>query len=286
MILKKIYFKFPTFLRNFINKSSFYFFNDIENDFVNNPAIGKRYGLNSLDKKKILQRIRDLISSIDSATDIKIHIILLKQILNLKKKSDGYIVECGAYKGATSVVLSIAAKITGRKLIIYDSFSGLPNGERIIRNRFYPHLKITGSYQKGMYKGTLEEVTNNIKIYGHLDCCVLRKGFFKNSLKQHREKIDFLFLDVDLVSSTKECLIHLWPYLFEGAYCFTDDACDMDVVKIWFNEEWWKKNIKSKAPGYIGSGCGIPISYNFSSLGYSIKSPSIKKFNSVSWLKR
>ena len=284
-MLKKIYYRLPNFLKKNLNKLSFFFFNNIKDDFINNPQIGKQFGLKYLDKIKILNKLRDSISNIDSATDINIHIILLKHILSLKKNSDGFIVECGAYKGATSIVLSIAAKITGRKLIIYDSFKGLPNSEADIKKRYYPHLKVTGRYKKGMYKGTIEEVTNNLKMYGFIDVCILRPGYFKDTLPKHREKIEFLFMDVDLLSSTKECLIYLWPHLISNGYCFTDDACDMDVAKIWFNDDWWKKNLKFKSPGYIGSGCGIPISPYFSSLGYSIKSPDKKKYQQVSWLK-
>ena len=54
--------------------------------------------------------------------------------------------------GSSSVALSIFAKITGRKLIIYDSFEGLPEDMDDVGNRNYPHLELTGTYKKGMYK--------------------------------------------------------------------------------------------------------------------------------------
>ena len=169
---------------------------------------------------------------------------------------------------------------------MYDSFEGLPNGEKSIPMRYYPHLKVTGFYRKGMYKSTIDEVKKNLLMFGELDVCIFRKGYFNKSLIQHKEKIDFLFLDVDLVSSTKDCLLHLWKHLKNGCYCYSDDACDLDVVIVWFDSRWWLKNFKTKAPGYIGSGCGIPISFSFSSLGYAIKKPDLKKFNSVKWLER
>ena len=285
-MFKKLFYIFPNSIRNLILRLSFQFFNNIENDFIFNPKIGNKYDLTTHDKKNIVKRLKYAVSKIDSATDINIHYTLIKKILELSPKKKSYIVECGVYKGATSIALSIGAKITNRKLILYDSFEGLPNGEKWIPKRFYPHLKVSGSYKKGMYKGSIDEVKNNILMFGEIDVCIFRKGLFTKSLVKHREKIDFLFLDVDLVSSTKDCILYLWDHLVDGSYCYTDDACDIDVVKVWFDETWWKKNLKNKAPGYIGSGCGLPITSNFSSLGYTIKSPNLKKYKSISWLEK
>jgi len=286
MSLKKIYSNLPTSLKKKIDKLSFNFSHNVEEDFIFNSEVGKNYNLSTNDKKKIVQLIKHSISNIASATDINIHFLLLKSVLDLNPKRPSTIVECGVFKGATSVVLSIGAKITGRKLVLYDSFEGLPDGEKNISHRYYPHLAVTGSYKKGMYKGTLEEVKSNLLAYGHLDVCELRKGFFNKSLKKHKEKIDFLFLDVDLVSSTKDCIFYLWSHLVKGGYCYTDDACDIDVVKVWFDEKWWKKNLKCKAPGYIGSGCGLPINPHISSLGYALKSPNLNSYKNIPWLQK
>ena len=284
MILKQIFYKLPHSIKNIISKLSAQFYSNIENDFIFNNEIGKNYKLTVKDKKNIIKRLKFSISKIDSATDINIHLILIKKILELDPSSKGYIVECGVFKGATSIPLSIGAKITGRKLILYDSFEGLPSGEKSIPRRYYPHLQVTGSYKKGMYKGSIDEVKKNLLMFGNLEVCILRKGYFNKVLPSHKEKIDFLFLDVDLVSSTKDCILNLWKYLVDGGYCFSDDACDLDVVKVWFDNNWWKKNINSKAPGYIGSGCGVPISFSYSSLGYTVKDPNIRKYKSISWL--
>ena len=87
------------------------------------------------------------------------------------------------------------------------------------------------------------------------------------------EKIDFLFLDVDLITSTYDCIKYLWKYIVDESFIFSDDACDIDVVSIWFDQKWWKENFGCKPPGYIGSGCGIPLGGKYSSLGYTIKNP-------------
>ena len=48
------------------------------------------------------------------------------KILETPPDVEGAIMECGTFKGGCAANLSIIAKITNRKLLIYDSFEGLP----------------------------------------------------------------------------------------------------------------------------------------------------------------
>ena len=82
--------------------------------------------------------------------------------------------------------------------------------------------------QRFFFVMSFDLLTNNIKFYGELDYCIFRKGYFQESLKHHHENIDFLFLDVDLVESTSDCIKFLWNYLKDDSYVYTDDACDID----------------------------------------------------------
>ena len=201
-MLKKIYYNLPIILQNYIDKAASKISNNFEEEFINSD-VGQKYDLGKSDKEKIIKRIKYALKKVDSATSINVHLELGKQILSLDKK-EGFIVECGCYKGATTISLSIFAKIVGKKLIVYDSFEGLPSDTDKFKDRNYPYLKLTGKYKKGMYEGNLEEVKENISLFGEIDLCNFRKGFFEDSMKTHSEKIDFLFLDVDLVKSTKD----------------------------------------------------------------------------------
>ena len=281
-MLKRLYYNLPIVLQNYIDKAASKISNSFEEEFINSD-IGNKYNLDSRDKQKIINRIKLALKKIDSATSINVHLELGKQILSLDKK-DGYIVECGSFKGATTISLSIFSKIVGKKLIIYDSFEGLPKDIDQIQQRNYPYLKLTGKYKEGMYEGNLEEVKQNVNHFGEIDLCDFRKGFFENTMKSHKEIINFLFLDVDLVSSTKDCMKHLWKYIEDDAYIYSDDACDIDVVKFWYDNQWWKENHLCEAPGYIGSGCGIPLGGKFSSLGFTVKNQSKKNYNKAYFL--
>ena len=281
-MLKKLYFRLPAIIQNYLNKAAAKVTNSPEEEFINSN-IGSNYDLASYDKKKIINRIKSALSKVDSATSLGVHLEIGKKILSMEK-SKGYIVECGCYEGASTISLSIFSKIVGKQLIVYDSFEGLPEDEDKIEKRDYPFLKLTGSYKKGMYKSSLENVKNNLKYFGEYEVCDLRKGFFKNTLVNHKEEIDLLFLDVDLIKSTEECIYYLWKFINDGAYIYTDDACDMDVVKFWFNKDWWKNNFNCNAPSYVGSGCGINLGTSYSSLGFSVKNPDKSKFKKALFL--
>ena len=282
-MLKKIYYKLPSNIQNYLDKAAAKITNNSAEEFIYSE-IGKNYNLNEKDKAKIVRRLNNAFSKIESATSLDVQLELGKKILSLENNDKNSIVECGCYLGSSSVALSIFARITGRKLIIYDSFEGLPEDMDDIGNRNYPHLKLTGQYKSGMYRATKEQVIKNLKYFGEYEFCELREGFFNESLQKHKEKIDFLFLDVDLVKSTYECIKYLWKYIIDNRYIFSDDACDIDVVSIWFDDKWWLENMRCKAPGYIGSGCGIPLGGKYSSLGYTVKNPKKDKYKKAFFL--
>lgn len=284
MILKKIFYKLPFNIQSYIARLSSYINNGVIDDFINSPY-GSQYGLTARDRVGILKRLKISLSTVDSATSLEAQITLIKEVLNIKKKiKNKFIVECGCYKGSSTIALSIAAKIIGAKLIIYDSFKGLPTSEKQLGKRIYPHLNIYGYYRAGMYAGTLDEVKKNINLFGELDICIFRAGLFSKSLKKHKEKIQLCFIDVDLSSSTQDCIKYLWKKLDDNSYFYSDDACDLKVVSIWFDKDWWKKNLNLKPPGYVGSGCGLPINGNYSGIGYSIKKKNLKSKNKIHWL--
>ncbi|MFC1962103.1 TylF/MycF/NovP-related O-methyltransferase, partial [Chloroflexota bacterium] len=86
----------------------------------------------------------------------------------------GDIIECGTFKGGSAANLSLVCRIVGRKLLVYDSFEGLPKSEESDRT--------AGGYHEGDFRGTLDEVTTNIKRYGALECCRFEKGWFRDTL--------------------------------------------------------------------------------------------------------
>lgn len=234
------------------------------------PEIGREYSISRQVKVELIEKFKLIPTKIPTATSWLYYVLMAAVIFSIPKKIKGEVIECGSWKGGSSAILSIICDKVGRKLVVADSFAGIPE-DNDKRGHFYTHLNILGYYKKGMYKGSLTEVKKNIADYGEIKVCQFIQGFYAQSLKKLKCPLVFGFLDVDLQTSLEDCIQYIWPLLVDGAYVYTDDSCDMDVVKFWFDEKWWKKNLKTKAPGYVGSGCGLPINPEYSSLGYARK---------------
>jgi O-methyltransferase len=246
---------------------------------------GAAYGVTRADRALLVSRIARVLDHVPSATRMLYHVVLARGLLSLAPSVEGDVVECGAYKGASSASLSLACALVRRRLWVCDSFAGLPSAEDDI-TRNYAHLRVRGRYEEGMYAGALDEVRGNVAQYGAPASCEFIKGLFAGSLEALPPKVSFAFVDVDLTSSMQDCIRHLWPRLSDGGFVYTDDSCDMEVVRVWFDDAWWRENLRERAPGYVGSGAGLPLAVGGSSLGYVHKVADLRKaYQTVSWLR-
>lgn len=249
-----------------------------------NDDVGRSYGVDRRAKAKLVKRFKTITQQIPTGTSWLYHVVLAREILNIPPSVHGDVIECGCWQESSTASLSLVCELVGRKLIVCDSFEGLPEDEGQVVHQ-YPHLSIFGYYQKGMYTARLEQVKENIARFGDLSVCRFVPGFFSDSLKALTEPLVFAFLDVDLASSVRDCVKHIWPFLVDEGAIYTDDSCDIEVARVWSDDAWWQREIGEKAPGYVGSGCGLPLSPNYSSLGYARKvlDPE-KSYKRISWL--
>ena len=237
-------------------------------DFVNGPY-GDEYGVDRRQKLTLIKQFDVINRRIVSATGTLTHIVLARAILSIPRSVEGDIVECGCYKGASTASLSLVCRLSGRRLVACDSFEGLPEDDQPVHLGL--HTGTYGHYKKGMFCGRLDEVTENVGKFGALETCEFVEGFFCESLKALNRPIAFAFLDVDLVTSTKDALSHIWPLLIDDGFIYTDDAGDLDVVRVFWDDRWWEETLGCRSPGFIGSGCGIPVTPPFSGIGYTQK---------------
>jgi hypothetical protein len=205
-------------------------------------SIGRKFGLG-------LRMLRNNLL-IPSASDYKVHLAMALKILETEPEVVGDIIECGTWKGGSAANLSLVCRITGRKLILYDSFEGLPEpdpGDRQAKN-----------YRKGDFAGSLEEVKQNIERYGAIESCEFNKGFFKDTLPRLKSPILLAFIDVDLEASLESCVKYIWPRLVDQGFIFIDESARTDYAALFFSERWWRENFDSP-PGLIGAGTGLPL---------------------------
>ena len=193
-----------------------------------------------------------------SASSFGEQMLLAGAILRIPRELPGIIAEFGCYKGLSTVALSIAARYAGRRVVVFDSFQGLPEPAETV------HQVVTGKvveYEKGAFAGTLEEVRSVVARYGEIDRVEFVKGFFCDTLpaRPAEEKYVLIFEDADLVESVRDVLKHAWPRLQPEGYYFSHEALDLEVAKLFFNDDYWLKVHGCKAPGLAGVGFGLPV---------------------------
>ncbi len=175
----------------------------------------------------------------------------IETILSLPNKMKGSVVEAGSYKGGSTAKFSIAAKMAGRKLIVFDSFKGIPGHNE-------PHDKnIFGGpvfFPKGLYSGTLQEVKRNIRRFGELEACEFVKGWFKDTMPKHKKSIAAIYLDVDLASSTRTCIKYLYPLLVPGGVMYSQDCHLSLVIKVFNDDKFWENEVGHPKPYIEGLG--------------------------------
>ena len=239
---------------------------------------GAEYGVDRSGKQALLAEIQATLQSVESGTPFAVHVILAEAVLSIPRDAAGDVVECGVWKGASACTLSRLCALTGRRLKVCDSFAGLPDDGGQLHTGL--HTGVYGYYEKGMFAGLRHEVESNLRAHGVIEVCDFVEGYFNESLATLRDPVAFAFLDVDLESSMRDCLRHLWPLLVEGGYVYSDDAGDLAVVKVFFDDPWWRVQLGCVAPGFVGSGCGLPLSPSYSSVGYARK---LSEFNEADW---
>lgn len=256
--------------------------------FVNMPIIlsdffsrrtGKEYGVGFV--SKIILVIRMILNNfrVISGSNFLEHLTMATRIFNIPKSVQGCVVECGCYKGGSTVNLSLVSALCGRELEVFDSFEGLPNPAEIDKKHILIDFNETHQYAKGSWAGTLNEVKTNITKYGKIDVCNFNCGYFDRTLPSFKRKCVFAFLDVDLRRSLEECVRYLWPLLYDGSYLFTHESTHMEIASLFFDNEWWSQNLKCKPSGLVGAGNGLGLlphrgAYR-SAIGYTVKNPSV-----------
>jgi O-methyltransferase len=210
-----------------------------------------RLGLSLRERASIVRRLYAASFSIDSPHTQEEMLTYMRSILAVPRSEQGVVVEAGCYKGSSTAKFSLAAHAAGRELVVFDSFAGLPeHDEPHDRNIFGrpEHLRA------GAYCGTLDEVRRNVARYGSIESCRFVPGWFKDSLPGFHERIVAIYLDVDLVASTRTCLVHLYPRLCAGGVLYSQDGHLPLVIALLDDEDFWRREVGCAKPVIEGLG--------------------------------
>ena len=131
----------------------------------------------------------------------------------------GTAVECGVARGgsAAAVALALRESDPNRRLLLFDTFEGLPEPTR--DNPDYDRaIQFTGKC-----RGGIEEVDGLLRGLGLTNFSMI-PGLFQDTLPSSETgAISLLHVDGDWYESTKVCLEHLWDRVSEGGIVQIDD---------------------------------------------------------------
>jgi uncharacterized coiled-coil DUF342 family protein len=136
----------------------------------------------------------------------------------------GDIVETGVWRGGASILaraVLAAYGVTDRKVILADSFEGLPPPDK----EHYPADADSNFHEFPELAVSLEQVRNNFEKFGLLDDqVVFLKGWFKDTMAHvPAQQIAVLRLDGDMYESTIDPLTHLFDRVSAGGWIIVDD---------------------------------------------------------------
>jgi len=168
---------------------------------------------------------------------------LLSEIL-ATKEVEGAIIELGAYKGGSTVMMAYTLKTTGQKKHIFtcDTFRGHPYDDNF-------SLRIA---RKGEFSDTnMQYVADKFKRFHVSDIITICPGLFEEVLMKNlaQEHFSLAFIDCDLYSSTKCALEFVSPRMAaKGRIVFhdyrialwgltkaVDEWCTKEGKKVTFN---------------------------------------------------
>lgn len=159
------------------------------------------------------------------------------------------VVEAGAAKGASTAKLSLLVRAVGGTLHVFDSFKGIPDNEEVHRN----HDGRTVRFSKGAFLGRIGAVKRAVERYGAPEVCIYHRGWFAETLPQFSEPVDVALLDVDLWSSTRECIQYLYPLLKRDGVMFSQDG-HLSTITERLSDPWFWSSLGIEDAELTGVG--------------------------------
>jgi len=262
--------KFLRLLCNYAYKIATY--NEIKREFICN---GNSSVFDCRIRADIVHQFEKINHNILNLTNPVEGLILAEAILSLE--ADVALVECGCYTGGSTAKLSILAQIVNKDLIVFDSFEGLPdiNDDEAADFHARKNIKDQIVWKKDFYNVRLEQVKHNIEQWGVINKCQFIKGWFNKTLTSENlpSKLAFVFTDVDLPTSARECFEELWPRLSNNGIYFSHDIAFLKVLMKLHDKKLWQDKIHEFPPLIFGTGFGLCDSATH--LGFMIKGDAV-----------
>jgi O-methyltransferase len=150
-------------------------------------------------------------------------------------RSGEVVLEAGCWQGGSSAKFSIICSMLGYRLSIYDSFEGVEEMET--------EDKVDGYDFSGKYKAAETVLRKNLALYGEIEVCSIRKGWFANTLGigPVPYRVRLAYIDCDLAKGTREALAGIVPALVDDGWIFSQDFHIRSVQKLLSDPATWSR---------------------------------------------
>jgi O-methyltransferase len=178
-------------------------------------------------KKRIFNLVKNLGSRLHLRGDEAYQLYSIVKSVCENKKGD--LAEVGAYQGGSSKLISEAKG--DNHFYVFDTFEGLPEVQEIDKS----NNKWECNFEKGEFNSDFDDVKNFLSKYENVE---VHKGLFPKETGKYVKNKEFIFvhLDVDIYSSTLECLKFFYPKMEKGAVLISHDYITAKGVKKAFDE--------------------------------------------------
>ena len=172
---------------------------------------------------------------------------------NIEMKGD--VLECGVFKGFSSLLLIELEKLLNNHVInnyfLVDSFEGLSE----ILEEDKPKNKNVFRNQQGNLKANFEDVEKCFFEYQNVN---ILKGWIPNifNVLDENNKYKFIHIDVDLYQPTLDTLNFFYDKVVEGGIIITDDY---ETPLFPGNKKAWQKFLFSRKISYFALPSGQAV---------------------------
>lgn len=159
------------------------------------------------------ERFIALHANVPASSPIRIysyHALYLMALQSLNV--DGDFIECGVYKGGSASFLAMVMEGSGKRLRLFDTFSGMPECDAA-----RDPLHVKGDFSDV----SIDEVRS---VVGREQFVSLHPGVIPQSFDALNDvQIAFAHVDVDIYESTRACCEFIYPRLSSGGVMVLDD---------------------------------------------------------------
>ena len=167
--------------------------------------------------------------------------LLAKQSLSV----EGNFFECGVDRGGSAIFLADLMRGKGKKLFLFDTFSGMPECE--VEKDFH---------KVGDFPDSLLPALRNV--LSGVDFIEYKQGFIPDTFKgMENEKIAFAHVDVDSYQSVKDCLEFIFPRMVKGGVILIDDYGQPTTIGCILATDEYFKDKKSVPIPFIHGGAMV-----------------------------